>query len=240
MVLMTPEWSSAKGVELRLSSRLFGKSAGSFASLNLGTHVNDDPTVVMQNRDLVSAELPREPVWLNQVHGDQVLEINSEDLREHAKHTPVADASLTRDVDVVLAIMVADCLPIALVSRDGQELALVHAGWRGLANGILTRAIEKFHSSSIVAWLGPAIGPCHYEVDASVRDAFPDEEGFIDGRDSEHWMMDLCRQASFQLSALGVDSVTESGICTACDSRFYSHRQRAPTGRFGVFLWKTS
>ena len=240
LTLLRPDWDCAPGIELRLSSRQFGKSTGPYSSLNLGNHVNDTPAIVRENRALVTSELPGEPLWLDQVHGDTVLEAGPTDLPQQPMPAPVADASFTRQSGFVLAIMVADCLPIALSSRDGQELAVVHAGWRGLANGILERATEKFRSTDLQAWLGPAIGPCHYEVDSHVRDAFPDEAGFHPGKDSQHWMMNLCQQARSQLLKLGVESVTESGICTACDDRFYSHRQMAPTGRFGVFLWKSS
>jgi len=237
--LITPEWRCAKGIELRLSSRLFGRSTGQYASLNLGLHVDDAPETVQKNRARVARELPAQPLWLDQVHGDHVIEVGASTFSHKLLQPPVADASFTRQVGVVLAIMVADCLPIVLASCDGKEIALVHAGWRGLANGILERVVEKFKSTELQAWLGPAIGPCHYEVDHKVRDSFQNDEGFVKGRDSQHWMFDLCEQARNQLLVQGVSSVTASGICTACDDRFYSHREMSPTGRFGIFLWKT-
>ena len=168
--LITPEWRCAKGIELRLSSRLFGRSAGQYASLNLGLHVDDVPETVQQNRARVARELPAQPLWLDQVHGDHVVEVGAPTFSHKSLQPPVADASFTRQVGVVLAIMVADCLPIVLASCDGKEIAVVHAGWRGLANGILERVVDKFNSTELQAWLGPAIGPCHYEVDHKVRD----------------------------------------------------------------------
>jgi len=238
-LLLAPEWERPREVELRLSTRLFGQSIGKFSSLNLGVHVDDDPATVAQNRKLILAELPAQPCWLNQVHGNQVFEIGGTASCKIASSIPDADASFTRNAGQVLAILVADCVPVALVSDDGQQLAVVHAGWRGLANGILAKAVGRFGDCDIHAWLGPAIGPCHYEVDKFVRNNFSDDLGFSEGRDRQHWMMDLCTQAEGQLIALGAKSVTKSGICTACDNRFYSHRQNGPTGRFGVFLWKS-
>ena len=237
--LITPAWHAPKGVELRLSSRLHGQSVGQYGALNLGLHVGDVPETVLNNRARVAQELPAEPVWLDQVHGDYVFEVDASVLSRQLRQPTVADGSFTQQTGVVLAIMVADCLPVVLASCDGKEIAVVHAGWRGLANGILERAVTKFSSTELQAWLGPAIGPCHYEVDQKVRGAFPDRKGFVKGRDSHHWVMDLCEQAGTQLLSLGVASIEASGICTACDDRFYSHRQTAPTGRFGIFLWKT-
>lgn len=236
-ILLKPEWPRPRGVELRLSTRAFGQSIGKYAALNLGNHVEDDPLSVMQNRALVRAELPAEPNWLNQVHGSHVVEIDSDAV---ALSVPDADASFTKIVNQVLVVMVADCLPIALVSGDGQELAVVHAGWRGLANGVLAEAVKRFDADDIYAWLGPAIGPCHYEVDKVVRNEFSDSTGFVEGRDKQHWMMDLSGIAARQLNRLGIKLITNSRICTVCDHRFFSHRDAAPTGRFGIFLWKSA
>ena len=239
-ILLKPDWHCPAGIELRLSTRRLGESSGHYEGLNLGSHVNDKPEDVLKNRLHARSELPAEPVWLNQIHGNQVIVIKERNLAEALRIVPDADASYTQQIGVVLSILVADCLPVALVSADGRELAVVHAGWRGLANGILEKAIKRFASREIHAWFGPAIGPCHYEVDGAVRDEFSHDDGFTAGRDEFHWMMDLCQQAKSQLLKLNVKSVTQAQICTSCDDRFYSHRQHAPTGRFGVFLWKSS
>lgn len=239
-ILLKPGWDCPDGIELRLSTRLFGESTGHYSGLNLGSHVNDSPEDVLKNRRLARSELPAEPVWLNQIHGNRVIDTKALNLADAYRSAPDADASYTQQIGVVLSILVADCLPVALVSGDGRELAVVHAGWRGLANGILEKAIERFASREIHAWFGPAIGPCHYEVDGDVRNEFSSDQGFIAGRDEFHWMMDLCQQAKSQLLKLNVTSVTQAGICTSCDDRFYSHRQGAPTGRFGIFLWKSN
>jgi YfiH family protein len=237
-ILLRPDWNCPQGIELRLSTRHFGESSGGYSGLNLGTHVNDNPENVLNNRLLVRSELPSEPIWLNQIHGNHVVDTEEQNLAQELRAVPDADACYTRQTETVLAILVADCLPVALVSGDGRELAVVHAGWRGLANGILEKTVARFASRDIHAWFGPAIGPCHYEVDGAVRDEFSNDQGFVAARDAFHWTMDLCQQAESQLLNLNVKSVTQSKICTSCDDRFYSHRQSAPTGRFGIFLWK--
>ena len=197
---------------------------------NLATHVNDDPMAVAANRAKLGKdlELINNPSWLTQVHGNTVVEV-----KKVLLEALTADGSYTNEPFLPLAILTADCLPVVLWSKS--ELAVVHAGWRGLANGILANAVAKFQHS-VSAWIGPGIGPCHYEVDEPVAGAFSNDDAFIATRPG-HYQFDLAVEARRQLRLLGVRSVQGAEICTACDPRFYSHRHEGPTGRFATLAW---
>jgi len=240
--LLKPAWSLPADVQAVVTTRAGGVSNAAWSEFNLASHVGDDPGAVAANRRKLIRELIRklirkldsEPVWLNQVHGDQLYIVNESD-----GHPAVieADASYTRLPGIALAILVADCLPILICSSDGREIAAVHAGWRGLANGIIANAVQSFESRELTAWLGPAIGPCHYEVDEKVRSCFDSDTGFT-VVDATHWMFDLAAVARQQLQKSGVDQIQASSICTACDSRFYSFRRDGETGRFAAVIWR--
>ncbi len=232
-----PAWPVPGAVSALLTTRSGGCSDEPYTSLNLATHVGDQLSQVRLNRQrLVSAlGILHEPVWLNQVHGNRIYDVNSASIGV----LPEADACYTREPGLALAIMVADCLPILLSSTNGKEIAAVHAGWRGLADGIIQRVIGHFESSSdsIVAWLGPAIGPCHYEVDAMVKDQFNRSTAFTNTGKEDHWMMDLRAEASRQLLDGGVTQVFGEALCTYCENRFYSYRRDGRTGRFAALIW---
>ncbi|MDA0273214.1 MAG: peptidoglycan editing factor PgeF [Proteobacteria bacterium] len=200
---------------------------------NLATHVGDIPTA-LANRQLLRREfnIPAEPVWLSQVHGNGVVNLSSPVVDGVVE----ADAAFTRVVDLPLVVMIADCLPIVLASIGGDEVAVVHAGWKGLVNGVISRAVASF-SGDVVAWLGPAIGPCHYEVDLAVRQRFEDSGGFLRGTDEAHWMMDLYEIARVQLRQAGVRSITGGEACTYCDEKFFSHRRDPEAGRIALIAW---
>jgi YfiH family protein len=201
---------------------------------NLALHAGETEQVARNRARLLEIErMPREPLWMSQVHGVDVLEIDT-----HQGEVPEADAAYTRATGEPLVVMVADCLPILVADADGQEVGVIHAGWRGLAAGIIERAVRKFDSDQLVAWIGPGIGPCHYEVDEEVRSRFETSVGFTDGRDRSHWMMDLAAIAEQQLIASGVSTIHKCGICTSCDERFYSHRADNRAGRFAAIIWK--
>ena len=172
-------------------------------------------------------------MWMQQVHGIDVSTGTGAD------DPPVADAAYTTTAGLPLTVMVADCLPVFISSTDGEEIGVAHAGWRGLAGGVLAALVGKFTRRELTAWLGPAIGPCHYEVDEVVRDQFPDDTGFLAGRDSSHWMMDLYAIARGQLADLGISRVEGGGFCTWCDDRLYSHR-RDDAGRIAALIWRTT
>lgn len=224
-----PDWDVAPRVTGFATTRLQG---------NLALHVGD-PAIAAHNRQALAdaAELPAEPFWLEQVHGNNVVIAGADHVAR-----PHADAAYTDKPDRPLVVMVGDCLPVFIATRDGEEIGVAHAGWRGLAAGVIDALLDKFRSQDVVAWLGPAIGPCHYEVDELVRGAFSSAAGFKTGRDDSHWMADLYVIARNQLAARGVSRVFGGGFCTWCDTRFFSHRGDAVSrsGRIAAVIWKAS
>lgn len=185
--------------------------------------------------------LPSEPRWLRQVHGIRVLD--DADWAE-AGAEPEADAAITREPGVVLAVRTADCLPILLAADDGSAIAAVHAGWRGLAAGIVETAVNRLDidPARLVTWIGPAAGPTAYEVDATVRDAFVSRDAgaaaaFRDGRPG-HWWCDLPALARRRLAALGVARIRGGDRCTITEAdTFYSWRRSADAGRMATLVW---
>jgi|TARA_B110000305_G_C19337704_1_gene587476 polyphenol oxidase len=232
---LRPDWELPDTVQSIVTTRDGGVSEAPYGALNVATHVADQPAHVAENRRRLEtlAELPASPLWLQQVHGTRVLLADANSAREQQ-----ADAVYTRDRHCVLTIMTADCLPILLCSADGEEIAAVHAGWQGLAGNIINKAVARFSATKISAWLGPAIGPCHYEVDERVRSRFDSDFGFGPGKDRGHWMLDLFAVARRQLADAGVESIAGGGCCTYCDSRFYSYRRDGQTGRFATLIWR--
>ena len=213
---------------------------------NLAAHTNDDPDFVARNRARLAASLPGLPVWLRQVHGHEVATVSP---IQQAEIT--ADASYTRAVDTPLGVLVADCLPVLITSADGSAIAAIHAGWRGLAERIIERTVSRFDASSLVAQMGPCIGPCHDEVDAIVRDRMAPKEqqiGFLANREG-HFRMDLRQIARYQLGQCGVEVLKDDERCTACSAlsdgkdHLYSHRVGSQIGkpeirRFAALIWR--
>ena len=163
-----PNWPAPANVKALQTTRAGGVSHAPYVSLNLGAHVNDDAIAVVQNRQLLSPYLPSEPVWVNQVHGIKVIDAAQSTCLQNA------DASFTTKANVVCVTMTADCLPVLLCDQAGTVVAAVHAGWRGLCDGVIEAAVNKFSvvPSEILAWLGPAIGPNAFEVGEDVRQQF--------------------------------------------------------------------
>jgi polyphenol oxidase len=239
--LLRPEWLLPPGVRAAFTLRGGGLSEVPFDSLNLALHVGDDPAAVVANRGRLAAALglPAEPAWLEQVHGTAVADLDA--------GPPVgpADAAVTRRAGQVLAIMVADCLPVLLASEDGQVLGAAHAGWRGLAAGVLeaTLAAMAVPAGHLRAWLGPAIGPRHFEVGDEVRAAFlardPGAGAGFRSNDRGRWLCDLHLLARRRLASAGVTAVAASGLCTyAAADRCYSFRRDGRTGRMAALLWR--
>ncbi len=235
------------GVHYFCSTRIGGCSAPPWDGLNLGLHVGDAPQAVLRNRALLAARLPAEPLWLDQVHGTGVCDADAWD-RDAA---PTADAAITTRPDRPLAIMTADCLPVVLADVDGGVLGVAHAGWRGLAAGVLENTLERMRqrapgAARWRAWIGPAIGPESFEVGPEVRLAFvgpdPATAAFFAARPgSDRWLADLPAIARHRLHAAGVGDVECSGHCTYRDAqRFYSYRRAARTGRQATVAWLSS
>jgi len=232
------------GVHAGTTTRRGGSSHAPYHSLNLATHVGDEESAVVANRASLEQGLglPSRPCWLQQIHSNQVCRIK----RSNQEQT--ADGSYTDTPGVVLAVLTADCLPVVLASEKGDEVAVVHAGWRGLAAGVIESALQEFSckQSVIHAWLGPAIGRQNYEVDRQVYDAFvpidtQHQSAFIDSR-SGHWLADLYMLACQRLQRAGIRQISGGGKTdTWCsfeqDEQFFSYRRDGDTGRMATLAW---
>jgi YfiH family protein len=236
---LVPGWPVPARVSAAMTTRAGGVSEGPYASFNLATHVGDEPAQVAENRRRLrdALRLPAEPVWLEQVHGKAVAVLSAEEPR-------VADAAVTFTRGQVCAVLVADCLPVFLASRAGDRVGIAHAGWRGLAAGVVeaTLAALGCDPRDVVAWLGPSIGPRAFEVGDEVREAFlAQDDGtaaqFRRGRPGR-WLADLPGLARRRLAAAGVAAVSGVDLCTHADpSRFYSFRRDGATGRMAALAW---
>lgn len=236
---LVPGWSVPARVRAAMTMRAGGVSDGPYASFNLATHVGDAPALVAENRRRLrdALGLPAEPAWLDQVHGTGVAVLP-------AAEKMIADAAVTFTRGQVCAVLVADCLPVFLAGRTGDRVGIAHAGWRGLAAGVLeaTLAALECDPRDVVAWLGPSIGPRAFEVGDEVRDAFlAQDDGaaaqFNRGR-TGRWLADLPGLARSRLAAAGVAAVSGGDFCTHADpSRFYSFRRDGATGRMAALAW---
>ena len=235
-----PAWPAPETVRAVSTTRLHGHSSPPYDSFNLAAHVDDNPDDVASNRQRLreQLELPDEPGWLNQVHGKDVLQLG--DLITGA----TADGSYSRTPGQVCAVLTADCLPVLICNQDGTEVAAVHAGWRGLAAGIVGVAVERFTSPAdqLLVWLGPAIGPAKFEVGADVYQAFvnemPEATQAFHPNETVHWHADIYSLARMQLERLGVSQVYGGEYCTFSDAtHFYSYRRDGVTGRMATLIW---
>ncbi len=234
-----PDWPAPPGVHALTTLRGGGVSAVPCDSWNLADHVGDDPAAVAENRSLLRQRfsLPAEPVWLSQVHGHGV--VNAARITEPV----VADGSYTHQPGVVCAVLTADCLPVLLCSHDGQRLAAVHAGWRGLAAGVIEAALDTLGEGEVMAWLGPAISPAAFEVGPEVRNAFlsshPAAAAAFQQTRPGHWLADLYGLARLRLASRGVDAVYGGEHCTFQErERFFSYRRDGATGRMASLIWR--
>ena len=231
------------GVEIRVSTREGGVSQSPYDSLNLANHVGDKAESVDENRRRLAEALPGEAVcWLNQVHGVNVVEAAPEVV-------PDADAHWTTARDLPLAVLTADCLPVVLMARDASCVGIAHAGWRGLAAGVLESLLAAMPTepASISVWLGPAISAAAYEVGPEVKATFEQQCGeesgdcFHPSHRQGHWMADLVALARLRLRRAGVPTITGGGRCTHGESaHFFSHRREGPaTGRMATLVWRS-
>ncbi len=232
------EWPAPADIVAGTTTRIGGVSGGAYASMNLGDHVGDDPACVAENRQrfVAGCGLDAEPDWLTQVHGTAV--------RVAGDAAPIeADAAIAREPGTTVAVLTADCLPILLCADSGDEIAAIHAGWRGLAAGIVgaTLAHVRTPPGRLLAWFGPAISQPAFEVGGEVRAAFlagdagaeacflPNERG--------RWQADLYALTRRQLEAAGVGAVYGGDLCTVGDSeRFFSYRRDGQCGRMATFI----
>jgi YfiH family protein len=239
--LLTLDWRLPPGVHAAFTTRRGGVSAPPCDALNLGDHVGDAPAHVVENRARLRKllSLPAEPAWLQQVHGVEVADLDA------ASFTRTADAAISKAAGKVCVIMVADCLPVLFASRDGRSIAAAHAGWRGLAAGVLERTVDALGvaPAELNAWLGPAISQPHFEVGDEVREAFvagdPGAEAGFRPNARGRWQADLAGLARRRLAALGVSEVAGGQWCTYANrEQFFSHRRDGRCGRMAALIWR--
>lgn len=240
-----PDWPSAAGVRAVITTReLPGHSLESYSRCNLGGRCGDDTAAVAANRASLidTLQLPAAPHWLRQVHGTRVIDDRTR--TSDNSQEPEADAAVSQQSDCVLGVLTADCLPVLFCARDGSAIGVAHAGWRGLAAGVLEATLESMAIAPLMvqAWIGPAIAAASYEVGEEVRAAFVDHDAracsaFAASRPG-HWLCDLPALARLRLLQAGVTAVSGGTFDTFTDARFYSYRRNAQTGRFASLIWR--
>ena len=247
--VIVPDWPAPTGVRALVTTREGGISEPPYEGCNLGGHVGDEEYAVHHNRKEL-AELLGGTVdcqWVRQVHGCDVLVLDHGPVDEHTE----ADALYTRDSNIACGVLTADCLSVLFCDASGDEIAVAHAGWRGLAGGVLQNTLDRFEAdpNEIMAWLGPVIGPCHFEVGEDVRSAFinldipeiiNEEPILFQATEAPgKYMADLFALAKLILAGKGVKQVYGEPMCTYCEfERFYSYRRDGETGRFASLIWK--
>jgi YfiH family protein len=240
---LTPEWPAAARVHAISTLRSGGVSTGPYASFNLAGHVSDDPAAVAGNRHWLrtAAQFPAEPLWLEQVHGIDV--VMHDGVTAHRK-PPRADASVALEPGRVCAVLTADCLPVVFTDVGASRVAVAHAGWRGLAAGVLERTIDVLavHPGELIAWLGPAISQAAFEVGEEVRDAFLRRSercaGAFERNAAGRFQTDLYALARLTLAEAGVTAVYGGGRCTLQEGgEFFSYRRDGTTGRMATLAW---
>jgi len=236
MELITPDWPAPDNVRAFTTTRVGGFSNNAWRSMNLGAHCGDDPVTVHKNRRKLASLLPAAPQWLQQAHGEKV-----------ATYPAVAGAETQADGMVsfspgqVCAVLSADCLPVLFCNRSGSRVAAVHAGWRGLAQGVLQSAVKTMDEApgALMAWLGPAMGPGVYQVGEEVWRVFPDERDSCLEKQADRWLLDLYGVARCKLAQLGITAVYGGRYCTFSDNeRFFSFRRDGVTGRMASVIWQ--
>ncbi len=237
---IVPEWPAPDSVRAIITTRTGGCSQPPFNSLNLADHVDDNPAHVAENRAMLSRVLglTTEPMWLEQVHGCDVVEADD------GSCINIADASTSSEPGKVCVVMTADCLPLLLCNRAGTRVAAVHAGWRGLADGVIEAALERFpeDGKDILAWMGPAIGPDRFEVGDEVREKFlaqnPADGIAFTPIGAGKWLADIYTLARHRLRAANCGYVGGGDYCTVSDAkRFFSYRRDGVTGRMASLIW---
>ena len=237
--MLLPTWPAPAGVFGLMTTREGGVSCPPWDSFNLGDHVGDDAAHVAENRARLRVQLPAEPAWLKQIHGTTVVDAGPDVL--------TADASVTRQAGCVCAVLTADCLPVLFCDRAGRVVAAAHAGWRGLAQGVLeaTVAAMQVPPAEVLAWMGAAIGPDAFEVGDEVRQAFIKQHPEVAAAFVAHpsgvpgkWLADIYQLARNRLNRVGVQAIYGGGRCTFNEAgHFYSYRREGVTGRMASLIW---
>ncbi len=248
-LLIVPSWPKPWNVNALITTRRGGVSATPYDSLNLALHVGDSEEAVLQNRKLMANAIGEDIdyQWLSQVHGNKVLTLDQGLVDESTQ----ADAIYTRENNIACGVLTADCLSVFFCDEAGEEIAVAHAGWRGLASGVLEKTLDNFQAEpgTLLAYLAPVIGPCHFEVGEEVREAFLDIDNdeisdqasilFLESDKPGKWMADLYAIAKIILASRGVKNIYGEPLCTYCEfDQFYSFRRDGETGRFASLIWK--
>jgi len=244
---ITPDWKAPNAVKAFVTTRMGGASESQFKSLNLAQHVGDAAAAVISNREKLALAVNSvtQWQWLNQVHGTGVAEAHE------VSGEIEADAWICTQSNIACCILTADCLPVFIASTEGIEIGIIHAGWRGLAEGVIESTIAKMANQpkNLVAWFGPAIGPCHFEVGADVKAAFLNKvsdsvernlvaECFLHAEAENKYMADIYSLARIRLNNLGITKVSGGNYCTVCDANlFYSHRRDGNSGRMASVIY---
>lgn len=244
------DWDAPPQIHALVSTRFGGVSQPPYDTFNLAEHVGDQPEYVAQNRRLLRAHLPSEPLWLKQIHSSIVSIPTGR--TSHPNLPIVADAVVTTKPNEVLAIMTADCLPVLFAANDGSVIGAAHAGWRGLSSGVLENTVDAMlslsshlSSADLLAYMGPAIGPSCYEVGEDVFKTFQESSIKPYGNDfvaipnkNGKYLVNLYSLAKARLKHVGIDRVDGGGSCTYLDQdHFFSYRRDGITGRFASFIW---
>lgn len=237
---VVPDWDAPRGVRAFVTTRAGGVSTGEYAAMNLGMSSGDDPHNVARNRAIVIEELPSRPQWMKQVHGTAVADLD----RLEGSQGPVADAAVTSTPGLVGVVLTADCMPLFVCDAAGSRVAVVHAGWRGMAAGVIENTVRAMQvdPSQVLAWMGPTIGSDAFEVGAEVREAFVAHDDGAGEAFRDHtpgkFMADLYGLARRRLARAGVARVHGGGFCTFHEpERFFSYRRAKASGRMGAFIW---
>ena len=239
---MTPDWDAPKQIKAFMTTRQGGVSSPPWDSLNLATHVGDQPLQVEENRRRLQevAKLPTEPLWLDQRHTAISVEHTGAEDR-----TPIADASFTYQPNRVCAVMTADCLPLLVCDRNAMVVAAIHAGWRGLYGGVIEGCLKSMGvaADDLMVWMGVAIGPEAFEVGPEVREVFirdsvESEMAFTVGNSEGKWLADIYQLATLRLQKLGVSAIYGGGDCSYRQrDQFFSFRREGQTGRMASLIW---
>lgn len=251
MKFIFPDWPAPDNVKSLITTRSSGASRSPYASFNLADHVGDQPEHVKANRRMLLDKIRHPIPWIHQVHGCEVMTLSGEEsLTEDGRY--IADAVTTKAPGIVCAVQTADCLPLLMCDRKGSQVAAVHAGWRGLAAGIVSKAVDQFNApaADLMVYLGPAISQPFFQVGEDVVDMFlqserqkkyaePVSASFKkDSREEGKYLADLYRLAKSELNALGVNGIFGGSYCSyAEDDRFYSYRRDGITGRMASLIW---
>jgi YfiH family protein len=241
--MLVPDWPAPKSVKALVTTRLGGVSTGGFASLNLGLHVKDTFECVVQNRQILAKHIglnESQFAWLDQVHGQKIVTAAA------GGQIVSADGCDTSENKLACVVMTADCLPVLFCDLAGTKVSAVHAGWRGLAGGILQKAVQRFSEpSQVMAWLGPAISQTHFEVGHDVYEAFmannvENHEAFVASEAPKKWLADIYQLARIQLNLAGVDKIYGGQHCTYSEQKyFYSYRRDGLlSGRMASLIWR--